>query len=151
MYFYPRFPFSECAQSQLCSTSLPLDTKGQDLRDRPFFNISIILLKLQGTANLYSKQVTSPLTERKQITFNHFSDLLTLLVELRILGLDQIRSLLCNHVDCVLDSAVWNDGEDGGVDDAKILDAVDLEVGVDDAFFDVLGEAGGSARICGYC
>lgn len=69
------------------------------------------------------------------------------LIERRILGLDHISPLLSNHIDGVLDTAVRNDWEDRSVNDAKVLGAEDLELRVDDAFFDGLVDAKGATGI----
>jgi hypothetical protein len=55
--------------------------------------------------------------------------------------------LFTNHVHRVLDAAVGNNGDDRGVSDAQVADAVDAELLVDDALVDVLGETGGSAGV----
>jgi hypothetical protein len=57
------------------------------------------------------------------------------------------KYLLCNHIDCVLDAAIRNDREDRGIDHTQFLDTVDLELAIDDAFFDVLGKACSSTWI----
>jgi hypothetical protein len=63
------------------------------------------------------------------------------LIERRILGLDHIS------LDGVLDTAVRNDWEDRSVNDAKVLSAEDLELRVDDAFFDGPVDAKGATGI----
>ena len=63
--------------------------------------------------------------------------------------LDQIRALLANGIDGVLDPAVGDDGDDGRVDDAQFTNTVDLERRIDDALVDGLGQARGAARVEG--
>ena len=70
-----------------------------------------------------------------------------MLVELWVGLLDEVGATLGRHVDGVLDAAVGDDGKDGGVDDAQALDAVHIQLGVDDALCDVLAETGGAARV----
>ena len=60
------------------------------------------------------------------------------LVEAGIFGLDQIGTLLRDHVHDVLNSTVRNDWEDGGVDDTQVLNAVHLEGQVYDPLLDIL-------------
>lgn len=71
------------------------------------------------------------------------------LVEVLVGSLDHVGTLLANHVDRVLDSAVGDDGHDGGVNDTQVLDTVDLEGRVDDTLLNVLGETGTAARVEG--
>jgi hypothetical protein len=62
-----------------------------------------------------------------------------LLEEVLVVSLDQVRAILADHVDGVLDAAVRNDRDIGRVDDPEVLDAVDLQVRVNDTLVDVLG------------
>ena len=49
------------------------------------------------------------------------------LEQIPVVILDQIRALLSNHIDKVLDAAIRDDWHDGNIDDAKVVDAVDLQ------------------------
>ena len=60
-------------------------------------------------------------------------------VEFWVLRLDHIGSLLTNHVDRVLRSAIRDDGDDGSINNAEVLDTMDLERGINDTLFDALG------------
>lgn len=53
--------------------------------------------------------------------------------------LDQVRALLANHVDVVLDPAVRDDGGNRSIDDTEVVDAMDLEFRVNHTLVDVLG------------
>lgn len=66
-----------------------------------------------------------------------------------MLSLDHIGTLLANHVDRVLDTAVRNDRHDGGINDSQVLDTVDLEGRVDDTLLNVLGQTSTAARVEG--
>ena len=55
--------------------------------------------------------------------------------------------LLSDHVDRVLGPAIRDDGDDRGIDNTEVLDAVDAELGVNDTLLDVLGETSCSAGI----
>lgn len=58
-----------------------------------------------------------------------------------------LTHFLSDHVDGVLDTAVRDDGHDGGVSNAEVADSVNTELGVDDTLLDVLGETGSTARV----
>ena len=65
-------------------------------------------------------------------------------------SLDHVGALFGNHVHRVLDSAVRDDRDDGGINDTEVLDTVHPELRVDDTLVDVLGEASGTGRVeCG--
>jgi hypothetical protein len=49
------------------------------------------------------------------------------LEQIPVVILDQVRALLSNHIDKVLDAAIRDDWHDGNIDDAKVVDAVDLQ------------------------
>jgi hypothetical protein len=69
-------------------------------------------------------------------------------IKLRIGTLDNVSSLLSNHVHIVLDTAIWNDWEDRGINDTKALDSVNLELWINHTLLNVLGQTASSARIC---
>lgn len=64
-------------------------------------------------------------------------------------SLDHVSTLLANHVDRVLDTAVGNDWHDGGINESQVLDTVDLEGRVDDTLLNVLGQTSTAARVEG--
>lgn len=62
---------------------------------------------------------------------------------------DRKRShLLSNHVNGVLDAAVRNDWDDGGISNAEVLDAVNTETRVNNTLLDVLRETCSTTRVC---
>lgn len=64
-------------------------------------------------------------------------------------GTDGKRSyLLSNHVNRVLDAAVRNDWDDGGISNAEVLDAVNTEARVNNTLLDVLRQACSTTRVC---
>jgi hypothetical protein len=65
-----------------------------------------------------------------------------------VVRLDEIGALLANHVDSILDPAVWNDREHRRINDPQVLEAVHLQLSVDYALLDVLRQAAGSAGVC---
>ncbi|KAG8405466.1 hypothetical protein J3459_011977 [Metarhizium acridum] len=71
---------------------------------------------------------------------NKFGSRPPLLAKVSVVALDGIAALLSNHVDRVLNSAVENHGNNRCINETEILDSVDLEVGVDDALLDILGQ-----------
>jgi hypothetical protein len=58
-----------------------------------------------------------------------------------------IAYLFSNHVDSILDAAIWNDWEHRCVDDSQILDTMHLEVFIHNTLFNVRGKTSGSARV----
>lgn len=67
---------------------------------------------------------------------------------MHLLGVMHIVShLLGNHVNRVLDAAVGNDWNDGSINDAEVVDAKHLELGVDRAMLNVLAETRSAAGI----
>lgn len=66
-----------------------------------------------------------------------------------MLSLNHVGTLLANHVDRVLDTAVGNDRHDGGINDSQVLDTVDLEGRVDDTLLNVLAQTSRAARVEG--
>lgn len=69
------------------------------------------------------------------------------MIDIAVIRLDQISSLLANHVHRVLDAAVRDDRDDGSVDNTEVLDSVDLELRVYHSLVDVLRQAVGAARM----
>lgn len=55
-----------------------------------------------------------------------------------MISLDSVRSLLTNHVNGVLNTAVGNDGNHGSIGNTQVLDTVDLELRVHDTLLDAL-------------
>lgn len=70
-----------------------------------------------------------------------------LFVQVRMVTLNSIGTLLRNHVNGVLNPTVGNDRDTRRVDYTKVLDAVNLEAGIHHTLLDVLGQAGGAARM----
>jgi hypothetical protein len=58
--------------------------------------------------------------------------------------------LLANHVHRVLDSAIWDDGDNRRINNTKILDAVNAQLGVNHTLLDALGQTGCTARVYHY-
>ncbi|KAG9527175.1 hypothetical protein KCV07_g535, partial [Aureobasidium melanogenum] len=58
------------------------------------------------------------------------------LIQCRMVLLDEVGSLLSDHVYRILDTCIWDEGEDASIDDAKVADTMDLETTVDDTFLD---------------
>ncbi len=69
------------------------------------------------------------------------------LVQVLVSRLDEIRSLLSDHVDRVLDAAVGDNRNHRGVDDTKVLDAVNGERRIDDTLADSLRETGSATGV----
>lgn len=69
------------------------------------------------------------------------------LVELRISSLNNVRSLLSDHVHSVLNATVGNDWDHRGVDYPQVLGAVDPELSINNTLLDALRKTGGTARI----
>ena len=64
-----------------------------------------------------------------------------------MISLDSIRSLLANHVDGVLNTAVGNDRNHGSISNTQVLDTVDLELGIHDTLLDALGQPRGTTGV----
>ena len=64
-----------------------------------------------------------------------------------MVSLDHIGTLFCNHVYYILDATICNAREAGSVDYTKVLNAVYLQVWVNDALFDVFAGPAGAARM----
>lgn len=64
-----------------------------------------------------------------------------------MISLDQVSTLLTNHVDRVLDSTVRNDRNDRSINRTEILDAMDAKLGVDGTLFDVLRQASSTTGV----
>ena len=62
-------------------------------------------------------------------------------------SLDKISTPFSNHVNSILNSAIWNDGEDGCISDTKILDTEHPKFVINDTLLDGFPEASGSAGI----
>lgn len=58
---------------------------------------------------------------------------------------DGIGTLLGNHVHGILDATVGNDGDVRCINHAKVLDAVDLEAGINHTLLDVLRQTSSAA------
>lgn len=55
-----------------------------------------------------------------------------------MVSLDEIGTLLTNHVDGILDTTIWNDREHRRINHPDIFQAVHLESSIDHTMFDVL-------------
>lgn len=69
------------------------------------------------------------------------------LVELRISSLNNVRSLLSDHVHGVLNATVGNDWDHRCIDYPQVLDAVDPELSINNTLLNALRKTGGAARI----
>ena len=66
-------------------------------------------------------------------------------IQVRVGHLDQVSSLLRNHVDGILDATIRNDGEDISIHDPQLLDPMHLHIPVNDTLLDGLTETTGPA------
>jgi hypothetical protein len=64
-----------------------------------------------------------------------------------VVSLDQVRALLANHVDRILDAAIRDDWDNGSIDYTEVLDTVNLELRINRALANILGQTGGAARV----
>lgn len=69
------------------------------------------------------------------------------LVQVLVSALDNIGTLLTNHVDRVLNATVGNNRNNGRIGNAQVLNTVNAEVRVNNSLVDVLRQTGGTARV----
>jgi hypothetical protein len=81
------------------------------------------------------------------IVQKHLKIIKSLSIKSWVCCLDHIGTLFCHHIDGVLDAAIRDDREDGGVNDSESLDTVNFKLAVKNALFNVFRKTSGPTWI----